>query len=70
MNRVGEATALAADPHRPAAPAAVTARAERSAAGELLALADRAEDPLARALLLDPHRLFTLRRLGVHGGNR
>ncbi|WP_372404767.1 acyl-CoA dehydrogenase [Streptomyces luteireticuli] len=52
----------------PAALAAVTARAERSAAAELLTLARRAEDPLARVLLLDLHQLFTLRRIEAHGG--
>ncbi|WP_344963953.1 acyl-CoA dehydrogenase, partial [Streptomyces thioluteus] len=52
----------------PAALAAVTARAERSAAAALLALARRAEDPYARVLLLDLHQLFTLRRIEAYGG--
>ncbi|MEV6973062.1 acyl-CoA dehydrogenase [Kitasatospora sp. NPDC093806] len=50
----------------PDALAAVTARAELDAGAALLAWADAAADPDARALLLDLHRLFTLRRIDAH----
>ena len=52
----------------PAALAAVTAHAEHRAATALLAMAQRAEDPRARAALLDLHQLFTLRCIGSHSG--
>ncbi|MER0245343.1 acyl-CoA dehydrogenase family protein [Streptomyces sp. HSW2009] len=51
----------------PDALAAVTATAEHDAAAQLLALASGAEDPTARGLLLDLHRLFTLRRIETYG---
>ncbi|MFD8782121.1 acyl-CoA dehydrogenase [Kitasatospora sp. NPDC059599] len=51
----------------PEALAAVTARAEHDAADALLAWADAARDDTVRALLLDLHRLFTLRRIDAHG---
>ncbi|MFG3053500.1 acyl-CoA dehydrogenase [Kitasatospora sp. NPDC048239] len=50
----------------PAALAAVTAHAEHRAATALLAMAERATDPTARAVLLDLHQLFTVRRIQAH----
>ncbi|MGV9263217.1 acyl-CoA dehydrogenase family protein [Kitasatospora sp. NPDC003701] len=52
----------------PAALAAVSAHAERTAGAALLALAEQATDPQARSLLLDLHRLFALRRVGAASG--
>ncbi|MEV0533937.1 acyl-CoA dehydrogenase [Kitasatospora sp. NPDC050463] len=52
----------------PAALAAVTAYAERTAGAALLALAEQAADPQARSLLLDLYRVFALRRVGVASG--
>ncbi|MEU1503521.1 acyl-CoA dehydrogenase [Kitasatospora sp. NPDC005748] len=52
----------------PAALAAVTAHAERSAGAALLALAEQAAEPRARSLLLDLYRLFALRRVSTESG--
>ncbi|MFC8453279.1 acyl-CoA dehydrogenase [Kitasatospora sp. NPDC057223] len=52
----------------PAALAAVTAHAEHRAAAALLAMAEQAAGPRARAVLLDLHQLFTLRRLDPRTG--
>ncbi|MBW5420990.1 acyl-CoA oxidase [Streptomyces sp. BG9H] len=50
----------------PAVLAAVTAHAEHRAATALLAMAESAADPQARAALLDLHQLFTLRCISAH----
>ncbi|MFE9423273.1 acyl-CoA dehydrogenase [Kitasatospora sp. NPDC006697] len=51
----------------PDALTAVRARAEHDAAAALHGWCTAATDPLARALLLDLHQLFTLRRIEAHG---
>ncbi|MFJ9951201.1 acyl-CoA dehydrogenase [Kitasatospora sp. NPDC091207] len=52
----------------PAALAAVTAHAERSAGAALLALTEQAADLRARDLLIDLYRLFALRRVAAGSG--